>query len=1424
LICHKKDFKQTLFIGLLIILILISNIQTITQLSVQDNKDDKIDKDNPQNKEEILSPIISDLNVTDYITGSGVNQTVRVYMENNSKSYNNLGYFNITSPSNNMYLSSGDFYFYFENNYTADYILEDDDALYPEEFINFIFNSAENYSDIFYVPNHNYTKVDLSILTDNDQDTSIKLNSSSSGMINFTICANFTDSIYYNPGLDFYVNFSRTMILGLILSLTYNLSASANLTVKMKDSSTLTWKNITNTLEINHTLGIHQINERIINKNLNYIDFSNSCYIQFIFTRTNVSEYFVDVSEFNLESTLAFDLPITNESYVALEFDLKGKRSTVNGFYAWIRTLNLIGANNAELNITLYKADRTIVRTGSNLRNIDMNPNKSEQIYSTTLKYSGDQLTYFKFNNSKTANLSLYNYFIVIKSNVSELIYSLTALPYSQFGDDKTEHQLKTKKKGSSWENAKKRIDTYGSSNYYDSFQLDASGFKINVTRGYMVSDFNVNGTDTLKIQGVPISSWKVSDYPYNESSSLTWGLGKLEDFDFPNPIQNSPQLNFKIDLNWSKAIVKGFKFNVSYVVEAYKMEKALSTYNVTYDEIPMWTFNYTLNLNAIKFKTWNFSKYVYIYPEYFTALNLTKPSGENILSDTSGEKVYLVKPNTEKSNYKQLEIPFEKTKGAKTWGVANVSGSYLLLLNSSNLVYQMHSYINYNGILWETNGFMYGDNISVSLDIQDHQKTAPKNGTAEVVLFYPTPNGTRYPGSVLMSANGVPRMKNKILMYDFENRTILNLTNDLTFFGKYLLGYFWTNGSAIGCKKMIIYIDTYDISISDVVYYPKQKVNILQGTTLNKVLNNYTLLIASVNETTGIHRPNYYYISTEFETKPIFYIITGTGPKWETYFPITLESFKQNETIINPNEKIDFKVAIKNQHPFSDLNVKIKIQLVSLANEEWIISENESDTIVLKTLGNPKDTKEFNVSLSIPKLLPDNIWKGENAPVRKAGAKTLVTFYIEGEETISKEGTSVYHYYESDNYSLIINKTENEFEGQIIALKISEDTTSKSILKGFNRNECIYKPKNTTFIINVYDRYYISSYNQFSKTFSHLKYDSKFMNITISPTELIEGRPFNISSILTTEFGDVLSNKKVTCQYDNDGTWVNISSQNTNVNGSSLFTIDTLTINVQPNMTFRLIWIGDNYILYNSTELEVSIIVQKNNISINWVKEKTFIYRDMNSTITFQIINKGDSVLRILNISISFNKDLEFFIREKNNLLLNDLDPGEKTIIRIEVNLEKYKKDNLNLTIIVTTENKISHEIITFEKTINITILDRELVDYFVIYFMFFIIAFLVLLWIIAITYARKINKKIEGPQVEEEEKRRRPRKGRYIAVSELPPKPPDKTKTTEKMLLEKQKKEKEHEMKRKKSTDLDELLKKKGLADKTKTRKGKK
>ncbi|MHA1343661.1 MAG: hypothetical protein ACTSQG_06725, partial [Promethearchaeota archaeon] len=381
----------------------------------------------------------------------------------------------------------------------------------------------------------------------------------------------------------------------------------------------------------------------------------------------------------------------------------------------------------------------------------------------------------------------------------------------------------------------------------------------------------------------------------------------------------------------------------------------------------------------------------------------------------------------------------------------------------------------------------------------------------------------------------------------------------------------------------MIIYIDTYDISISDVVYYPKQKVNILQGTTLNKVLNNYTLLIASVNETTGIHRPNYYYISTEFETKPIFYIITGTGPKWETYFPITLESFKQNETIINPNEKIDFKVAIKNQHPFSDLNVKIKIQLVSLANEEWIISENESDTIVLKTLGNPKDTKEFNVSLSIPKLLPDNIWKGENAPVRKAGAKTLVTFYIEGEETISKEGTSVYHYYESDNYSLIINKTENEFEGQIIALKISEDTTSKSILKGFNRNECIYKPKNTTFIINVYDRYYISSYNQFSKTFSHLKYDSKFMNITISPTELIEGRPFNISSILTTEFGDVLSNKKVTCQYDNDGTWVNISSQNTNVNGSSLFTIDTLTINVQPNMTFRLIWIGDNYILYNS-------------------------------------------------------------------------------------------------------------------------------------------------------------------------------------------------------------------------------------------------
>ena len=185
---------------------------------------------------------------------------------------------------------------------------------------------------------------------------------------------------------------------------------------------------------------------------------------------------------------------------MALEFDLKGESSTVNGFYAWIRTLNLAEAQNTELNVTLYKADSTIKRTSTNLAALNILPDYSEQIDSFLLKYNdyhGDSLHYFSFNTVNTQNLPLYNYFIVIKSNRSTAYHSLVSIPRSTFGDPdaRIDHELRTSSNaGASWNVARKVVTgTYTSEN------LDADLFKINVTRGYMPSDF-INPYDSEDI------------------------------------------------------------------------------------------------------------------------------------------------------------------------------------------------------------------------------------------------------------------------------------------------------------------------------------------------------------------------------------------------------------------------------------------------------------------------------------------------------------------------------------------------------------------------------------------------------------------------------------------------------------------------------------------------------------------------------------------------------------------------------------------------------------------------------------------------------------------------------------------------------------------------------------------------------------
>ncbi|MHA1487096.1 MAG: hypothetical protein ACTSSC_07970, partial [Promethearchaeota archaeon] len=294
--------------------------------------------------------------LTDYIiSGTGDNQEVRIYALNNSISNdNNQNSFIIPSMSTteSTYLTYGNFNFTFQNNYTTDYIIEDTNAFEANDFIKFDYNEVTSSMKIN--TGENLTLIDLGKLVDNNNYTSIELESLG-GLLNFTISSNFASTIY--DGSLFDVNFNRSLILGLISKFTSSLNSSAFLTLKMLDISDSSWINVTDRMFINSSLGIQSFEDRFVNENLNYINTSDVSQIQFYLQKYDSTDFILTLREFELASTYGFDLPITDSKQVALEFDLKGESSSVNGFYAWIRTLNITQALNAELNITLYEAN-----------------------------------------------------------------------------------------------------------------------------------------------------------------------------------------------------------------------------------------------------------------------------------------------------------------------------------------------------------------------------------------------------------------------------------------------------------------------------------------------------------------------------------------------------------------------------------------------------------------------------------------------------------------------------------------------------------------------------------------------------------------------------------------------------------------------------------------------------------------------------------------------------------------------------------------------------------------------------------------------------------------------------------------------------------------------------------------------------------
>lgn len=1319
----KSRLKSILLGSILIFFILSSLILASSNISFQNSENSF---DSPIN-DKTKNPIISQTDLDNPIYGDGLNQTVRVYMENTSSSLNKNGSFLVSAPNLNSKLTAGEFNFTFDQNYNTTYEIENDAAY------NHPIKTFDDLNDLKLnlVSGNNESGGNVEI-TDGDDYTSWNI-SSISQEINFTINANFTNS--FESGYN-YFNICRIDI-----DITVNSTKNLNLSIKVWDSIDGLWKSVANDVFINSSLTKKDINLDIINKNLRFLNKTGNCTFQFYFENTT-EDFYLNLIQFDSSVSSVYELPITNQSYIAMEFDLRGN-ATVNGFFAWIRALNLTEAINSNLTILFYRANDTKPRDqiqtyDTDPRNILLEP-KDPPIYSFDITgYLNDTIFQFEFNNP-IAGLNVSNYFIVIKSNISTDTFHLMTIPFeapSGIGEDPDSPDgpdhllLKTEDDGVSWE--KYQYPVYG--------QFDASPFIINVTRGWMPNDIL-----NITIENKTLLNMEISRYPYNESSTFIWGLGKLTG-NFTTPINASNGINFKIELDWNKSITPHLFFNVSYFATAYTIENATAHYNCTYNNDPKWQLNYTFSNLSIFFTNWTFLEFWYLFPSYWTSYDLI--CADNISRyDVNFAGILLEDKSTGKYVVQNGTI-INATN-------PDHNGNYYLKLTSFNSIYNMSSFLNFNvSNYWPTNGFMQGDNISINVNIQDHRGKSVSGGTANASLFLP--NGTKL--NDIYDSNGIRLSTFNVTHFDFNNENIFNSTYSSTK-GSYTIGFFWENGTALGCKKKTIYLSSYDFNIIDCIYDEEEGGNIFEGNLIRAEndLINYSFLIATVKDTTRIN------------TSGIFTINNTVSELFSNKDNLIVEitNFLQNETIINPGEDISYKIQVKNKDYYFPLDVKLSIQLVSSINPDWIFAEINTTTQLLNFTGTQNDSYEFNGSIPFNDKNPDGTWGGINSPVRLGGCQTKIKVFITDEFSGSWINT---------NQFLIINDNETVFEGQVISYKYMENLTARGLALNFSRDEFII-PGTTSFFINIIDKYYMSTHNQINKSFS-FKLDSYFQNISINPRELAWGNKFNLTAYLFSENGNPLGGEEIYYYFLNsNGKWqglVGTDGDNHNIldiTGKTKIEIDSSQLMKNSTVKVKFNWTGTVNDLSAELNYTFDLFIYSNKIIILSATNQTNFLRNKENQIDITLKNTGTSILTDINISLVTN--FSFSISKFNIYKLDYLEPEGIAYISYKIYIPNVSENSTDILVEISSKSLQTNEAVNVQNYLTYYLENESHFSQLGQFFIIFLFLGFGLIYSLTFIYRVRINKKIEKIFEKPVERKR---KGKYVKVSELEPKEVEK------------------------------------------------
>ena len=1292
----------------------------ILSMSIQNSTPSHLQESNTLIPNREFTPLASQLDYEIPITGQGNSQNVYLYMQNHSIA-TGVNEFNISSEIGDYYLHDGTFNFTMQKNHLTNFTLESDDSLHYEKYKTTISTTSDMFTVVTGTENvgADFISVDSALAGENIVELNVAIDAS---------------SYLYNT----------STILGFKIQLAVQADSNLGLDTSLYNYISSSF----DTLESDRIIqeisgGYRTITYYIRNENLNYVNSTKDLEVKLHFS--NATETFtLLVDSMQVDVIEGYETNFGANNPIALEFDVRGD-STIYGFQAWIRALDIDDSVTSNLTIQLCQANisepiaRSALLDPTNAQLLATPDETAILSEITLLNYSVDRPMWFNLTTDHSGiDVSVGNYFIIISANTTSIVgetrFSLVSIPYdapinNKFDpDQKVDHLLLSK--SANWEIAEATFHLVTTT-----IQADASNFAINLSRPYNPSEIG------LTVDDVPVEDTYIWDYPHdrldgsgNEPyyASYWWGYGTVK-LEFSTPIALSNG-NFTVSLDWDHGIYSGdISFSVEYIVQKYLVDSAVGTFELSIDYDPAWNLTYTFDPNDNVFTQWNFTKFGYLFPSNWEIADLQK-NGTSILELSADP--YSLDGKT------MVEINST---------VADTNTTYILSTISPNYLRIADLYLKYNDNLWKTHGFMQGDVIALSAGLLTSYDTyLPNDGKITAQIFNTTGNLV---ASSVISDNSVDD-NSSYSWFNFGESAIM-MTDENTPIGEYTVILNWTDGDQLGFMKTSFYVNEYQANIHSSSFIETTHTNRLFGTItpFTTDLNTFNFTIFAVKPL--INNEKSFLVN---ETDEIF---LGQD--------LYLTNYALNETVINPNEDITVAVQLENRHSTLDYNVTVTATLIYAENHKWEIGKT-SLSALLPMYGQPDNSHEHLFMLNL--TIPDEITGGLNCPLRNMPMQMKITVNIDDEE-IDESIKSQLLYYSSLN--------ENEFEGKILTTRTYNDFTGPSFTSDISRN-LLDLPGNVTYFIQVYNSYFMTMAYESNFTTVDNKIYGIFSDVLAETSPIDHYSTQTISGKFVDENNEILQNTELLFYYDARDNlsaqeapiWTTLqlddsgSTALTDENGQFEISFDMSQTPLLPEVQFMVKFQGNSTFAAVNHTITISKNIYEQNLEINMDSSKTLVKGEHN-LINAHLVNLGNA--SYTNVTISLVSDYDARINLKKGLNIFEISTGESYGFSIDFYDKSYDLDSLTINISVSAVVKETGENYTVSATFTFNTYEVNTHSILVSIFIGVFIVGVVGLWLYSAYYIKNQIKEINAPVAEEEvsKQKKRRRGGKYVNLAEL-------------------------------------------------------